>query len=220
MTIQINQKIIKYAVNKDTKINQLNNNQNNKNPEPLNNSIVMHESIKRPEILLGSTYKIQTPLSEHALYVTINDIILNENTTNEQRHPFEIFVNSKNMENFQWIVALTRVISALFRKGGDINFITEELQSVFDPKGGYFKRGGKYMPSLVAELGEVIKTHLEKIGIKNKNNFTNNSQENMDNIINENLIANGSLCNKCNSNSVIKNNGCTICFNCGESKCE
>ena len=87
------------------------------------------------------------PLDDHALYVTINDIVLNSGTEHEQRRPFEIFINSKNMDHFQWIVALTRVMSAVFRKGGDVTFMAEELQAVFDPKGGYFKPGGRFVPS-------------------------------------------------------------------------
>ncbi len=129
------------------------------------NVIQMHEKLERPEHLLGSTYKIKTPLSEHALYVTVNDMILNEGTDHEQRRPFEVFINSKNMDHFQWIVALTRIISAVFRKGGDVTFLVEELRSVFDPRGGYFKKGGKYMPSLVAEIGDCIECHLKFIGM-------------------------------------------------------
>lgn len=125
----------------------------------------MHESVVRPEVLPGTTYKIKTPLSDHALYITINDIKLNGGTQHETRRPFEIFINSKAMEHFQWIVALTRIISAVFRKGGDCTFLAEELRSVFDPKGGYFKKGGKYMPSLVAEIGDVIEQHLRSIGM-------------------------------------------------------
>ena len=129
------------------------------------NIIQMHEALKRPERLEGTTYKVSTPLSEHALYVTVNDIILNEGTEHEHRRPFEMFINSKNMDHFQWIVALTRIVSAVFRKGGDITFLVEELKAVFDPRGGYYKRGGKFMPSLVAELGDVIEQHLCKIGM-------------------------------------------------------
>ncbi len=125
----------------------------------------MSEDLRRPEVLLGSTYKIKTPLSEHALYVTVNDIVLNEGTEHEQRRPFEIFINSKNMDHFQWIVALTRIMSAVFRKGGDITFLVEELRSVFDPRGGYFKKGGRFMPSLVADIGDVLEHHLRRIGM-------------------------------------------------------
>ena len=125
----------------------------------------MHEEIQRPNELRGYTYKIKTPLTDHAMYITINDILLNEGTEHEQEYPFEIFINSKNMEQFQWILALTRVISAVFRKGGDATFLTEELKQVFDPQGGYFKKGGKFMPSLVAEIGEVLETHMRKIGL-------------------------------------------------------
>lgn len=127
--------------------------------------IQMHERIERPEVLIGSTYKIKSPLVEHAMYVTINDIVLNAGSEHEQRRPFEVFINSKSMEHFQWIVALTRIMSAVFRKGGDVTFIVEEMKAVFDPKGGYFKAGGVYMPSLVAELGSIVEDHLKSIGM-------------------------------------------------------
>jgi len=91
--------------------------------------------------------------------------VLNQGTEYEMRRPFEIFINSKNMDHFQWIVALTRIMSAVFRKGGDVTFLVEELKAVFDPRGGYFKAGGVYMPSIVAELGAIIETHLKMIGL-------------------------------------------------------
>ncbi len=99
------------------------------------------------------------------MYVTINDIVLNEGTPHEQRRPFEVFINSKNLDHFQWIVALTRVISAVFRKGGDTTFLVDELKAVFDPRGGYWQPGGKFMPSTIAELGYVIERHLQSIGL-------------------------------------------------------
>ena len=129
------------------------------------NIIQMHEKVSRPEALAGSTYKIKTPMSDHAMYLTINDIILNEGTDHELRRPFEIFLNSKNMDQYQWISALTRVISAVFRKGGDCTFLVEELKAIFDPQGGYFKSGGRFMPSLVAEIGWAIEDHLQKMGV-------------------------------------------------------
>jgi hypothetical protein len=132
---------------------------------PADNVIQMHERIERPEVLVGSTYKIKSPLVEHAMYVTINDIVLNAGTEHESRRPFEIFINSKSMEHFQWIVALTRIMSAVFRKGGDVTFLVEEMKAVFDPRGGYFKAGGVYMPSLVAELGAIVEDHLKSIGM-------------------------------------------------------
>ena len=127
--------------------------------------IQMHEKVERPEVLIGSTCKIKSPLFEHALYVTINDIVLNLGTEHELRRPFEIFINSKSMDHFQWIVALTRIMSAVFRKGGDVTFMVEEMKAVFDPRGGYFKAGGVYMPSIVAEIGQVVEDHLKMIGL-------------------------------------------------------
>jgi hypothetical protein len=132
---------------------------------PMAEIIQMHEKVERPDSLVGATYKVKSPLFEHSLYVTINDIVLNAGTEYELRRPFEIFINSKNMEHFQWIVALTRIMSAVFRKGGDVTFLVEELKAVFDPRGGYFKAGGVYMPSIVAEIGAVIETHLKMIGL-------------------------------------------------------
>jgi hypothetical protein len=136
-------------------------------PEPVEEQAVeqMNERLERPEVLEGSTYKIKSPLVEHAMYVTINDIVLNPGTEHEARRPFEVFINSKNMDHFQWIVALTRIMSAVFRKGGDVTFLVEEMKAVFDPRGGYFKAGGVYMPSLVAELGYVVEDHLKQIGM-------------------------------------------------------
>ncbi|MBS0193856.1 MAG: NrdJb [Proteobacteria bacterium] len=127
--------------------------------------IQLHERVERPEVLVGSTYKIKSPLVEHAMYVTINDIVLNYGTEHEQRRPFEVFINSKSMDHFQWIVALTRIMSAVFRKGGDVTFLVEEMKAVFDPRGGYFKAGGVYMPSIVAEIGAVVEEHLKSIGM-------------------------------------------------------
>ena len=132
---------------------------------PDSNIVQMHEKLERPEVLIGSTYKIKSPLVEHAMYVTINDIVLNPGTEYELRRPFEVFINSKNMDHFQWIVALTRIMSAVFRKGGDVTFLVDEMKAVFDPRGGYFKAGGLYMPSIVAEIGSVVEEHLKSIGM-------------------------------------------------------
>ena len=196
---------------------------------------LMTEHVSRPEELHGSTYKVKTPQSEHALYITINDIILNPGTDNEQRRPFEIFINSKNMEQFQWVVALTRVISAVFRKGGDCTFLAEELKAVFDPQGGYFKRGGKFMPSLVAEIGVAIEDHLTKIGMIKVSEITDDQKEALvekrveydarsssvsENCDTDNTFpASASLCRKCMTKATILMDGCMTCLNCGESKC-
>ncbi len=169
MTLKISKKIKGYAVVKPGE----DNNQKAASTEarteapaaPRAEVIQMHESVERPDVLIGSTYKIKSPLFEHALYVTINDIVLNAGTAHELRRPFEIFINSKNMDHFQWIVALTRIMSAVFRKGGDVTFLVEEMKAVFDPRGGYFKAGGIYMPSIVAEIGAVVEEHMKMIGL-------------------------------------------------------
>lgn len=197
------------------------------------NVVHLHEKLERPEMLVGSTYKIKTPLSEHALYVTINDIILNAGTQHELRRPFEIFINSKNMDHFQWIVALTRIISAVFRKGGDVTFLVEEMRSVFDPRGGYFKRGGKYMPSLVAEIGDAIECHLRMIGMLKDDGLDEHQKKLVaeKRAQYESIVAStrseeagdfpegAQLCAKCHTRAAIQMDGCLTCLNCGESKC-
>ena len=198
------------------------------------NVIQMHEKLERPEMLIGSTYKIKTPLSEHALYVTINDILLNPETPYEKRRPFEIFINSKNMDHFQWIVALTRIISAVFRKGGDATFLVEELRSVFDPQGGYFKRGGKYTPSLVAEIGDAIEAHMKMIGMILEDDLDDHQQKLVDDKRQEyetrnqpdsedssttGFPAEARLCSICQTKAVVLLDGCMTCLNCGDSKC-
>lgn len=178
----------------------------------------LHEKISRPDVLSGTTYKIKTPLSEHALYITINNITLNANTPNECIHPFEIFINSKAMEHFQWIVALTRIASAVFRKGGDVTFLIEELRSVFDPKGGYFKKG-KYMPSLVAEIGSVIEQHLTSLGLYMPDNSLVIAAQEMLKEKTQPSNAAGSYCLACGEYAVVKVDGCATCKSCGDSKC-
>ena len=233
MTIKIEKKIVGYSVAKEEEPEATTATPAEEKAEE-SNVVQMHEKVERPEMLVGSTYKIKTPLSEHSLYVTINDIILNPGTEHELRRPFEIFINSKNMDHFQWIVALTRIISAVFRKGGDVTFLVDELRSVFDPRGGYFKKGGKFMPSLVAEIGEAIDSHLKFIGLlkddsldehqqklvdQKRKEFENASQAREDLEEASEFPSGSQLCNKCQTKAVIQMDGCLTCLNCGDSKC-
>jgi len=195
--------------------------------------IRMHEKLERPEMLVGSTYKVKTPISDHAMYVTINDIILNEGTEYEKRRPFEIFINSKNLDHYQWIVALTRIISAVFRKGGDVVFLVEELKAVFDPRGGYWQPGGKFMPSIIAELGYIVEKHLILIGMVSKPELDEGQQQLIDkkraefeeskkqqDAFSDNAYPEGAqLCSKCSTAAVIMMDGCQTCLSCGDSKC-
>jgi antirestriction protein ArdC len=166
--------------------------------------------MERPEELTGRTYKLKTPLAEAALYVTINDC---------DGKPFELFINSKDMKNYQWIVALTRVISAVFRHGGDCSFLIDELNSIQNPSGGYFKRG-KYIPSLVAEIGGILEQHLIGLGLYKKDTSLEDAAKAM---IAEKVHGEekrkGSLCDKCGSYSVVILDNCATCLNCLESKC-
>lgn len=221
MAIKIEKKIVGYSLAEPK----------NANEKPETNIVQLGEPLDRPEKITGTTYKVKTPVTDHAFYITINDVIMNEGTVQEHRRPFEIFVNSKNMEHFQWIVALTRVMSAVFRKGGDVTFLVEELESVFDPNGGYYKKGGKYIPSLVAELGHVVETHLENIGMlksrepdeyqkklidEKKEEYLKQNSGNLDE---SGFPKDAQLCAKCQTKASILMDGCLTCLNCGESKC-
>jgi ribonucleoside-diphosphate reductase alpha chain len=171
--------------------------------------IYMSEPLDRPQSLEGRTYKLKWPDSEHAIYLTINDIILNGH-----RRPFEVFINSKNMEHFAWTVALTRMISAVFRRGGDVSFVVEELKAVFDPRGGAWIKG-KYIPSILAAIGGAIETHMidtgflegEGLGLKHdpKGSILD--------------IAIAKPCSSCGQYEMRMLEGCMTCASCGFSKC-
>jgi hypothetical protein len=239
MSIKIEKKIVGYEVVRPEEADAKADSSTDQGGRQTATIIRMTERIARPEgmeALEGSTYKIKTPLDDHAMYVTINDMILNQGTEHEQRRPFEIFINSKNMDHFQWIVALTRLMSAVFRKGGDVTFLAEELQAVFDPKGGYFKPGGKFMPSIIAEIGAVIEHHLQKIGLMEKEELSEQQQLILDQKRAEaetvakrktaaettsdgEYPASATLCNKCHTKAVVIMDNCATCLSCGYSKC-
>ncbi|MDC0663259.1 TSCPD domain-containing protein [Marinobacter sp. SS21] len=229
MTVKITKNIVGYRVAKADAQPQQDAPAQDNAPKP----VQMNETIERPDFLLGTTYKIKPPVAEHAMYITINDILLNEDTDHESRQPYEVFINSKSMEHFQWVIALTRVISAVFRKGGDVTFLVEELRSVYDPNGGYFKKGGVFMPSLVAEIGAVIEKHLKAIGLleseemseatkriiaEKRAEFESSQKPQNDESASE-YPANATMCGKCSTKAVIVMDGCATCLSCGDSKC-
>ncbi|MFU8883791.1 MAG: ribonucleoside-diphosphate reductase, adenosylcobalamin-dependent, partial [Rhodobacterales bacterium] len=173
--------------------------------------IYMSEPLDRPQALEGNTYKLKWPDSEHAIYLTVNDIIINGH-----RRPFEVFINSKNMEHFAWTVALTRMISAVFRRGGDVSFVVEELKAVFDPRGGAWM-GGKYIPSILAAIGGVIERHLISIG------FIAGEGQGLKADPQANVVGleppRGKACPSCGQYEMRMIEGCMTCASCGHSKC-
>ncbi len=166
----------------------------------------------RPEALEGHTYKLKWPGSEHAIYVTINDTVINGH-----RRPFEIFINSKNMEHFAWTVALTRMISAVFRRGGDVSFVVEELKAVFDPRGGAWVEG-RYIPSILAAIGGVIEQHLVRIGfIEGAGLGLKTDPQALRRAVGEG--PRGAPCPACSAYEMVMIEGCMTCRACGHSKC-
>ncbi|CUJ84129.1 Ribonucleoside-diphosphate reductase NrdZ [Ruegeria denitrificans] len=173
--------------------------------------VYMSEPLDRPQALEGSTYKLKWPDSEHAIYLTINDIVIGG-----RRRPFEVFINSKNMEHYAWTLALTRMISAVFRRGGDVSFVVEELKAVFDPRGGAWVQG-KYIPSILAAIGGVIEQHLINIGFLEGEGMGLKSDPqaqvvNMD-------APRGKACPSCGQFDMVMIEGCMTCRSCGHSKC-
>ena len=179
---------------------------------PHGDVIYMSEPLDRPGALEGNTYKLKWPDSEHAIYLTVNDIVINGH-----RRPFEVFINSKNMEHFAWTVALTRMISAVFRRGGDVSFVVEELKAVFDPRGGAWVQG-KYIPSILAAIGGVIERHMIAIGFlegEGKGLKTDPTAQvvNLD-------APRGKACPSCGQYEMRMIEGCMTCASCGYSKCQ
>jgi ribonucleoside-diphosphate reductase alpha chain len=179
--------------------------------QPHGDVVYMSEPLDRPKALEGATYKLKWPDSEHAIYLTINDIIVGGH-----RRPFEVFINSKNMEHFAWTVALTRMISAVFRRGGDVSFVVEELKAVFDPRGGAWVNG-KYIPSILAAIGGVIEQHLIAIGFLEGEGMGLKSDPKAAVV---NLGApRGKACPSCGQYDMHMQEGCMTCGSCGHSKC-
>ncbi|MDB3860796.1 adenosylcobalamin-dependent ribonucleoside-diphosphate reductase [Paracoccaceae bacterium] len=175
--------------------------------------IYMSEPLERPNTLDGNTYKLRWPDSEHAIYVTINDIIVNG-----QRRPFEVFINSKNMEHFAWTVGLTRMISAVFRRGGDVSFVVDELKAVFDPRGGAWVNG-KYIPSILAAIGGVLEEHMVKIGfIINSDEMLSHQKDDSSKVEKLKSFKQKS-CTSCGQFDLQMIEGCMTCRSCGYSKC-
>lgn len=173
--------------------------------------VYISEPLARPQELEGNTYKLKWPDSEHAIYITVNDIVIGGH-----RRPFEVFINSKNMEHFAWTVALTRMISAVFRRGGDVSFVVEELKAVFDPRGGAWMQG-KYVPSILAAIGGVIERHMIAIGFIEGEGLGLKSDPQAEVV---NLGApRGRACSSCGSFEMRMIEGCMTCANCGYSKC-
>ncbi len=172
--------------------------------------VYMTRPLDRPEALPGQTYKLRWPESDHAIYITINDIV-----QDGRRRPFEVFINSKNMEHYAWTVGLTRMISAVFRRGGDVAFVVEELKAVFDPRGGAWLEG-KYVPSLLAAIGDVIEQHMITIGFMGR---PEKPEITLRKVVNLPEGLRLPTCPKCSQSSLIRQEGCDLCTSCGYSKC-
>ncbi|SEJ26257.1 ribonucleoside-diphosphate reductase class II [Pseudooceanicola nitratireducens] len=183
-------------------------------PMPTEGGDVIHlqDPLDRPQTLEGNTYKLKWPDSEHAIYLTINDIIVGG-----RRRPFEVFINSKNMEHFAWTVALTRMISAVFRRGGDVSFVVEELKAVFDPRGGAWIKG-KYIPSILAAIGGVIETHLVATGFIESEGAGLKTDPTA-RVVGLEGANRGKACPSCGQYSMVMIEGCMTCSSCGHSKC-
>ncbi|WP_147107773.1 adenosylcobalamin-dependent ribonucleoside-diphosphate reductase [Tateyamaria sp. syn59] len=179
--------------------------------QPHGDVIYMAEPLDRPSALEGNTYKVKWPDSEHALYITINDLVIGGH-----RRPFEVFINSKNMEHFAWTVALTRMISAVFRRGGDVSFVVEELKAVFDPRGGAWMQG-KYIPSILAAIGGVIERHMIQIGFIEGEGMGLKSDPQAEVVGLD--TPRGKACSSCGSYDMRMIEGCMTCASCGFSKC-
>ena len=180
-------------------------------PQEGGDVVYMSEPLERPTELEGATYKLKWPDSNHAIYITVNDIVLNG-----RRRPFEVFINSKNMEHFAWTVALTRMISAVFRRGGDVSFVVEELKAVFDPRGGAWMNG-RYIPSILAAIGGVLENHMIAIGFLEGEGLGLKTDPTAQVV---NLDApKGPACPACGQYDMRMIEGCMTCANCGHSKC-
>ncbi|HET7153946.1 MAG TPA: ribonucleoside-diphosphate reductase, adenosylcobalamin-dependent, partial [Hyphomicrobiaceae bacterium] len=185
--------------------------------------VYISKPLERDAMLEGATYKIRWPGSDHAMYITINDIQREDG----RRRPFEVFINSKNLEHYAWTVALTRMISAIFRRGGDVTFVVEELKAIFDPQGGQWM-GGRYVPSLLAAIGQVIEGHMIRTGFLNPPAAAGSEAGDERQVLTvgepreegpERGAGAGRVCPRCGSPTLHRREGCWVCSSCDYSKC-
>jgi ribonucleoside-diphosphate reductase alpha chain len=206
-------------------------------PERHGDVVFMHKPLQRADVLEGATYKLRWPGSDHSLYVTINDIERDgraEGIPSARRRPFEVFINTRNLEHYAWTVALTRMISAIFRRGGDVTFVVEELKAIFDPQGGQWM-GGRYVPSLIAAIGEVIEGHMIRTGFLSGQGAADRETaagrralagdaggrppESPPEALMERHAAGGRACPRCGVYALHRREGCWVCDACGYSRC-
>ncbi|HEY7549714.1 MAG TPA: adenosylcobalamin-dependent ribonucleoside-diphosphate reductase [Hyphomicrobiaceae bacterium] len=198
-------------------------------PDRHGDIVYISRPLERPPALQGATYKLRWPGSDNAIYITVNDIERDghaDGVPSPRRRPFEVFINSKNLEHYAWTVALTRMISAIFRRGGDVTFVVEELKAIFDPQGGQWM-GGRYVPSLLAAIGEVIEGHMIRTGFLSAPAALQREAGDGRMALSggeppaaeARPAAAGRTCPRCNSRSLYRREGCWVCADCGYSKC-
>jgi ribonucleoside-diphosphate reductase alpha chain len=208
-------------------------------PERHGDVVFMTRPLERAAMLEGATYKLRWPGSDHSLYITINDIERDGHAegvpsahhaggvSSTRLRPFEVFINSKNLEHYAWTVALTRMISAIFRRGGDVTFVVEELKAIFDPQGGQWM-GGRYVPSLIAAIGEVIEGHMIRTGflaVPGAADPEAGAERRAlaggggDERPGERPAAGGRACPRCGAPALHRREGCWVCDACGYSRC-
>lgn len=183
--------------------------------------VAMHEGIERPDVLEGRTYRLKSPaVLDAALYITINDAVLNAGTPHEKRHPYEIFINTKDPKSLQWMTLATRLMSAVFRKGGDVTFVIDEMRSIYDPSGGHFAAGKQYH-SVIGEIADIVEKHLRHLGIMGPAQPVVLKAVPAPATAGGHSLApaSGQSCPKCHSGSLVRGGGCETCNSCGYSKC-
>jgi hypothetical protein len=205
------------------------------------------QETKRPKQLDSRTYKIKASTGyDHAYYISISNVVLNEGTQLKEVRPYEIFINTKDKINVQWVHALTFMMSAIFRKGGEYMFLLDELREVSSPNAGWFgqhTRGGnpRYIESMVSAIADTIAYHVEQtcgVGVKEielsseakdiieekKTEYLKKhtlSELSTDRDDDDAGMPNAQDCPKCKvRNAVIKLDGCLTCVSCGDSKCQ
>jgi len=183
----------------------------------------MHEGFERPEVVQGATIRILPVGMEASIFITINHVTLNEGTQHQEVRPLEVFINSKHVESQQWITFATRLLSAVFRKGGDVTFVIDEMKNVHDPRGGYFLPGGTLCNSIVAHIGIAIEEHFFRIGVMKKAELSPEVKAVVEakkaEAEQSGALAHAKICDKCHEKQVVVMDGCETCLGCGYSKC-
>jgi ribonucleoside-diphosphate reductase alpha chain len=178
------------------------------NPPPLPMAV---EVMERPRILQGRTYKLKWPQTGDNWYITI---------THRGGVPFEVFITTKVAAHAEWVQALSILLTAVLRRGGDVKFLITELQGIHSASGGqYITEQRKFRHSQVAAIGGVIEEEFRVLGMFGTTEPEPEVQKAVPPGVTFGQIGEPGCCPECGARPLVHQEGCEKCQICSYTRC-